>query len=523
MNINNTYDLNYKIKPILTERTSKNENKNKIIHTTKRIVNIEKYDNNYANKKNLKKTEIGLNILEKIADKRISLSSLLTKKNKNFFDINIKNDFIENLNKISNSNYDIILNQISNLIISSNKSKNLNIAKITKNQNDFIEIIINKGTKEKKYIKIYAKLCKDLFVNLMTMIDNYNNDIDIFDKITKEKSLKKLIKTKIMVLLKEEDNFESNIIFYFICELIENKIFSIKSGFEILDLLFKQYMNDSNILHLSGIEILLTHMKKIILEKNNLEHIRRYNKYIKTHLYNIFQKNSKNLPKFLYYRIYNLLQNNNKNEFIPQKIDYIDNKLYQMIKSDLEYIINNQNNSNKKIFFIGLKDKYDIEFNKNKNFELYDFFYYYIETCIDIIDSDNKVKYANEYIINFICDFSSSISNEVWEILHYKLISLFLDINEICVDNIYMYQIMGYLLYILLNNKLFYIKDLNNFLEKENYVIINIAKVVKYSIIFAEKNAKKFHNDFKQTKLFYGNDIFYNLVTFPLKKKFYEI
>ena len=133
------------------------------------------------------------------------------------------------------------------------------------------------------------------------------------------------------------------------------------------------------------------------------------------------------------------------------------------------------------------------------------------------------MKYANEYIINFICDFSSSISNEVWEILHYKLISLFLDINEICVDNIYMYQIMGYLLYILLNNKLFYIKDLNNFLEKENYVIINIAKVVKYSIIFAEKNAKKFHNDFKQTKLFYGNDIFYNLVTFPLKKKFYEI
>ena len=523
LNINNTYDLNYKIKPILTEKTSKNENKNKIIHTTKRIVNIEKYDNNYANKKNLKKTEIGLNILEKIADKRISLSSLLTKKNKNFFDINIKNDFIENLNKISNSNYDIILNQISNLIISSNISKNLNIAKITKNQNDFIEIIINKGTKEKKYIKIYAKLCKDLFVNLMTMIDNYNNDIDIFDKITKEKSLKKLIKTKIMTLLKEKDNFESNIIFYFICELIENKIFSIKSGFEILDLLFKQYMNDSNILHLSGIEILLTHMKKIILEKNNLEHIQRYNKYIKTHLYNIFQKNSKNLPKFLYYRIYNLLQNNNKNEFIPQKIDYIDNKLYQMIKSDLEYIINNQNNSNKKIFFIGLKDKYDNEFNKNKNFELYDFFYYYIETCIDIIDSDNKVKYANEYIINFICDFSSSISNEVWEILHYKLISLFLDINEICVDNIYMYQIMGYLLYILLNNKLFYIKDLNNFLEKENYVIINIAKVVKYSIIFAEKNAKKFHNDFKQTKLFYGNDIFYNLVTFPLKKKFYEI
>ena len=524
-NIDTTYDLSYVIKPLLSERTSKNENndkyKAKVIHTTKKIVNIEKYDNNYATKKNLKKTEKGLNILEKIADKRISLSSLLIKKSKRIFDNNIKNDFIENLNKISNANYEIILNQISNLIISSNKGNNINISEIIKNQYDFIDIIINKGIKEKKYIKIYAKLCKDLFVTLMTIIDKYNNDIDIFDEITKEKSLKKLIKVKIMTLLKEV-NFESEIIFYFICELLGNKIFSIKSGFEILDLLFKQYMNDLNIMNLSGIEILLKSIKKIIYEKNNLEHIQRYNKYIKTHLYNIFQKNSKSLPKYLYYRIYNLLQNNKK-EFIPPKQDCIDNKIFQMIKSDLEYIINNNHNTNKNIFNTRLKDKYDIEFNKNKSFELYEFFYYYIENCIDLINSDNKVKLANEYINNFINDFSSSISNEVWEILHYKLISLYLDVNEICVDNIYMYQIMGYLMYTLLNNKLFYIKDLNNFLEKENYIIINIAKVVKYCIIFAEKNAKKFHNDFKQTKLFFGNDIFYSLVTLPLKKKFYEI
>jgi len=140
-----------------------------------------------------------------------------------------------------------------------------------------------------------------------------------------------------------------------------------------------------------------------------------------------------------------------------------------------------------------------------------------------LINSENKAKIANEYINNFIYNFSLSVSNEVWEILHYKLISLFLSVNEICVENIYMFKIMGFLLYTLINNKLFFIKDLNNFLEKENYIIINIAKVVKYSIIFAEKNAKKFHNDFKQTKLFFGNDIFYNVVTIPLKKNFYEI
>ena len=526
INIDTTlYDINYKIKPILTERTSTNENnakyKNKIITTTKRIVNIEKYDNNYANKKNLKKTEKGLKLLEKIADKRISLSSLLTKKNKKIYEgnINIKNDFIENLNKISNNNYEIILNQISNLIIS-NKDKGINVSKIIKNQNDFIDIIISKGSTEKKYLNIYAKLCKDLFVALMTIIGKYNNDIDIFDKITKEKSLKKLIKTKILILIKEEINYDSNIIFYFICELLENKIFSIKTGFEILDLLFKQYMNDLNFINLSGIEILLTKMKKLIYEKNNLEHIQRYNKYIKTHLYSLFQKNSKALPKYLYYRIFNLLQNSNK-EFIIAKSEYTENKIYQMIKADLENIINNKSDIKK--ILTELKHKYDIEINKNKNIEIWEFFYYYIENCIDLINSENKAKIANEYINNFIYNFSLSVSNEVWEILHYKLISLFLSVNEICVENIYMFKIMGFLLYTLINNKLFFIKDLNNFLEKENYIIINIAKVVKYSIIFAEKNAKKFHNDFKQTKLFFGNDIFYNVVTVPLKKNFYEI
>ena len=214
------------------------------------------------------------------------------------------------------------------------------------------------------------------------------------------------------------------------------------------------------------------------------------------------------------------MQNSNK-EFIIAKSEYTENKIYQMIKADLENIINNKSDIKK--ILSELKHKYDIEINKNKNIEIWEFFYYYIENCIDLINSENKAKIANEYINYFIYNFSLSVSNEVWEILHYKLISLFLSLNEICVENIYMYKIMGFLLYTLINNKLFFIKDLNNFLEKENYIIINIAKVVKYSIIFAEKNAKKFHNDFKQTKLFFGNDIFYNIVTVPLKKNFYEI
>ena len=522
IDINN---LNIIIKPAFAERLSlkgKESYNSKIIQTTKKRVYIEKYD---KKENDLKKTEKGLQLLEKIADKRISLSSLLIKKTKrifenNYYNRNIKNDLIENLNIITINNYEVILNKISDLIIFNNNKK-INISQIIKNQNEFIEIIINKGTKERIYISIYTKLCKDLFISIMTRIDNKNDDIDIFDKLTKEKSIKNILKIKIIKRI-ENINNEIQGIIYFICELLENKIFSIKTGFDILDLLFKKYSNDLNDIYLIGIEILLKRIKHIIYEKNKFEHIQRYNKYIKNNLYNIFQKRKKsdNLPKFLYYKLYNVLQNNN-NILIRQEFN--NNKNMEMIKSDLEKIIIKNNKSDINLFISEISIKYNTEINTKKSMELWELFYYYIEACIDIINSENKIKLANKYINIIINNLAKLIKDEAWEILHYKLITLFLSINDICVDNKYMYQIMGFLLYALISKKLFYIKDLNNFLEKDNYIIISITKVVKYTIIFSEKEAKKFHNDFKQTKLFFGNNDFYDLVTVPLKKHFYEI
>ena len=456
----------------------------------------------------LQKTEKGLKLLERIVNKRISFFSLLTKNNDN------ESDLRENLNIITINNYNIILNKISDLILSNKK-----ITVIIKNQNVFIEMIINKAIKEKIFIELYSKLCKDLFISLMTKIDNKNNDIDLFDKLTKEKSLKNLLKEKIIKKLNIY-NEELKYLFYFICNLLENKIFSIKTGFDMLDILFKNCNTNSNDIYLIGIELLLTKINKIIHEKNKVEHIQRYNKYIKIYLLNIFQKRNKknDLPNYLYYRLYNILHNENNNNK-NKNTEYFNEKM-KMIKSDLNEIININNN---KIDFSKLNKKYETEINTNKTIELWEFLYYYVEACIDLIDSEKKIKLANEYLNNIITNLIISSPNEILEIMHFKLISLFLSINEICVDNVYMHQIMGYLLYILINNKLFYIKDLNNFLDKENYIIINIAKVVKYTIIFSEKNAKKFHNDFKQTKLFFGSNIFYNLVTLPLKKQYYSI
>ena len=497
-----------------------------------------------------------------------------------------------------------------------------NISQLVINQNILIEIILNKAMKEKKYIKIYSKLCKDLFISLMSIIDNYNDDLEIFDKITKDKSFKAILKNKILEKInhfnffsfKNSEKFNKNItekeplayetklkftyLVYFIGELLENKLLSQKSGFEILDILYKKYIQNYNNnssngvyrkdLYLEGIEILLTKMKRIIYEKNNLEHIQRYNIFIKNYLNNIFKNRAKknDLPKYLYYKIFNIIQsqkdeeevkkkekiktyvkcknilpeineisgeyknefmkvnnnndnknnsftileekyndiiinNKNKSDLLLKKKSIIRTNMIEIIKKDIEkFIIEPNINKIKYDLFKELNNRYNEELNIKKSIEIWEIFYYYIEACIDLINDEEKIYRANEYIENIVNIFTINLPNESWEMLHYKLISLYLNINEICTDNIYMHQIMGFLLFILIKNKNFFIKDLNNFLNKENEIIINIAKVVKYSIIFADKDAKKYHNDFKQTKLFIGNNNFYNIVTKPLEKKF---
>ena len=578
-----------------------NRSNNEIEYYNDKLI---KGTNNFR-KEYIKKNNIEQNLYNKVINKnknssKSSNTKIKTKK--------IKNDFIEMLNIITFDNYDIILNKISNIILNNNIVTIIDISQLLINQNEFIDIIINKAMKEKIYIKIYSKLCKDLFINLMNVIDNYNDDMDIFDKLTNDKSLKVNLKNKIFEKLKEFDfsNNESMFIqdninnienksFYselkynyiglinFVAELSEIKILSQKTVFEILDLLYKRYMkgnNNINILlyndlYLEGIEVLLNKIKKIIYEKNNPEHINRYNKFIKNYLNNIFKDRIKknNLKKYLYYKLLNLIENhknekefknqqkvktfikyknknydlnilpeNNKNnnnsinildnkfnnssnisnDFIKRnEKEIIENNYINIIRKDIEnLLLNSKQNQIKYDLFIEINERYNEQINIKKNIEIWEIIYYYIEVCIDIINSEEKAYISNKYIENIINNFAKNLPNECWEMLHYKLISLFLNINEICSDNIFLHQIMGYLLFLLINNKLFYIKDLNNFLNKENEVIINISKLVKYTIIFSDKDAKKFHNDFKQTKLFIGNENFYNYVTLPLKNNF---
>ena len=117
--------------------------------------------------------------------------------------------------------------------------------------------------------------------------------------------------------------------------------------------------------------------------------------------------------------------------------------------------------------------------------------------------------------------YANNLSKKSIDSLQNEMIKTFSNINDIVEANKEMYKILGNLLFILIDNKLYHIKFFNHYLKEEKQTQINLAIVTKYCIISAGKFAKKYLNDFKQTKLFINNDIFEKYVIENMKDLLY--
>ena len=182
--------------------------------------------------------------------------------------------------------------------------------------------------------------------------------------------------------------------------------------------------------------------------------------------------------------------------FITNNIDY---EIYIIIKDNL--INSNLNNS--------ITIEKISTFTLNYNLNLYIIIRYYIEICIDYVNTPSLINKCNNYINNIIEKYSIK-ENEI-EDINNKIVDLILNIDYIIMDNKYMYQIMGYLLYSLINYEFYKIEDLNNFIGKDETTLINIALVIKYIIIYCNKDfdgdeyKKQILEEFRQTDLFKVN------------------
>ena len=491
----------------------------------------------------------------------------------------IKHDIIFLLNILVENNYSSILNQITKLIL---YKRNDNILydrdEIVENEHSFKNSIFTHISRNVKYIFLYARLCKDLNKNILNAL---REQVNI--KNNKERNLKLIINDECISILNKFKNIEINAFknkekheyYYlrkkmigfvtFVYELIKLEFFKQQFGFFILEQFYKIYIDKNNLnIYIETILILLNDLGKLVFEKNNIKYIESINNFIDIKCNKIFSNNDKNkIPNHLRYKFINLISKRNNNwednfdEILKKQEEDLDisikegeskkesinkiNKIFNkeiniddvnksIIEEDLvnyiSYYTEETNNGQTNI-----KNNIDKSYNwkiieelvNNQNFGLESIINYFISVCTNIINDDNQIIISNDYIKNIIEYYTNSLSKKARDSIHNEMIKSFLKIDEFVNKNKNMYKILGNLLFILIDNKLYHIKYFNNYLKVEKQTQINLAIITKYCILSSGKFAKKYLNDFKQTKLFINNEIFSKYVNEALKDLLYFI
>ena len=83
------------------------------------------------------------------------------------------------------------------------------------------------------------------------------------------------------------------------------------------------------------------------------------------------------------------------------------------------------------------------------------------------IKDDRQILLSNDYIKNIIEYYANSLSKKEIDAIHNEMIKIFAKIDEYVEKNNNMYKILGNLLFILIDNKLYHIKFFNNYLKVE--------------------------------------------------------
>ena len=310
-----------------------NEILNNFENESKKNNNINKNINNNINIERWSRKDLSQEI--KKAEEYIVNMNIEMSKN------NYKYEIIEILNTITVDNYKEILKKLSNIVYKINDSQKINLDILLDNQFQFSEIIIEKAIMEKGYAKLYAKICYDLYLIYGKLINKFRNN-----KLKDSENLQSLLisecKQKFNDYQYNKNNINENEYDYlikkkflgninFICELIDVKLFSQKIGFEFLDILFKNYKNNSGTdrfdiknknLNLEGAITLLNKFGKIVFEEKIEKFLQDLDYYMKECTIPILNDmNDKNIPGYLKYKIINLKekQKNNWKESMFEK------------------------------------------------------------------------------------------------------------------------------------------------------------------------------------------------------------
>ena len=450
---------------------------------------------------------------------------------------NTKSEIISILNTLTVDNYDNVRDIIIGYIKESKE-----------NQLKFIEVVIKKAIGEKFYVGLYATMCKDIdkrcsnnekksFLRLHLIeeckkifLSNTDESIDITDEESVLKYKKRMI---------------GNV--KLISELIKVKMLSQKIGFFCMDSLLTRITEEGitekerNIMLESLIE-LLDSFGKVVFERGNYQYIDVVNEFIDKML---SRYTSMSIPGFIKYRIINLIEKKNnqwkdtlfqqstiakgKSESSTTTTSPSSQKVIKelkeepvvaqpsLIKKDINddetNVILIKNDIKNWIDFKEDDYKYDwsiIETMYRSLHSLGKIVNFYIEACIDIVDNKDKLNKATSYIaivIEFYLQYM--IRSEIEEMAS-LMINTYLNINDLIVDNKKMIEVLGNLLFILIDSRIIIMKKLNLFEKKDKSTIKNLCCIVNTAIEYSGTKKKRMYNDFKQIKVFKDNESIFN-------------
>ena len=154
-------------------------------------------------------------------------------------------------------------------------------------------------------------------------------------------------------------------------------------------------------------------------------------------------------------------------------------KVNSIIKEDLENFVlfyKDKNNDNKKI-------KYDWSMVEQLmikiKLDIVDIIIGYLKACDDVVNSKKCVQVVNEYIKNIIYHYKYNyLTNKNFSSIHNRILKLYLSVKDIKIYDSIKFEIYGKLLYVLINNELFFLNDLNILKKADEQTKTNIKKIL---------------------------------------------
>ena len=430
--------------------------------------------------------------------KRIILikTKKLNKKYKNKNNDQIENKNINNINIVNNSNNEDSLSfkkeEITNILNRKEETKN-NIR------------IFNYSSKDDKDKNI--KNNKMNFIKKQILHNNFkkekgkclledNNKFDNEKNISPENNISINLNINELNNKKDNDSRDNSKIFKFNKSISNSSIKTISNNTSINETLNKTSSNfnivKSSILNFGlNNNLNKSNNSELSMFSNNTINIELDKKHsIKNFKIRTIKRGVKKKSKNNFLKNYKKNKNINISELMKstertQKDIARDKKVDLIIKEDLEnflifYKDNLQNNDNNK------KQKYDWSMVEQLmikiKLDIVDIINSYLKACNEVVDSKRSIIIVNEYIKNIIHHYKYNYLNNInYDIIHNKILKLFLSIKDIKIYDSIKFEIYGKLLLTLYSNELFFINDLNVIKQADKQTVTNFIKIINNS------------------------------------------